>query len=144
MKEKSTLEFIGGIVGNVIAIVIVNSVPFWLHLTNGIIRESWVNILWAANLSMMVQVSGNFVLALYRPARLYSFIQAIMAAVGLLSVIVFYIVFPLDFSHFVGSWMNIFMKAALILGMFGTVIAIIVHLVRTVLGTAYTEAQAKS
>jgi hypothetical protein len=102
-----------------------------------VILESWVNILWAANLSMIAQIIGNFVLAIYRPARLYSFIQAIMTIAGLISVIVFFNVFPLDFSQMVGSWMNLFLKAVLILAMFGTVIGIIVYLVRAVIGTPY-------
>jgi hypothetical protein len=137
MKEKNTMEFVGAIIGAVIGLVIVNTVPLWSRFTHGVILESWVNILWAANLSMIAQIIGNFVLAIYRPARLYSFIQAIMTIAGLISVIVFFNVFPLDFSQMVGSWMNLFLKAVLILAMFGTVIGIIVYLVRAVIGTPY-------
>jgi hypothetical protein len=140
MKEKKTVEFVGSILGAVIGLVIVNTVPLWSHLTRGVILDTWVNILWAANLSMVAQIIGNFVLAIYRPARLYSFIQALMTVAGLVSVIVFFNVFPLDFSHFVGSWMNLLMKGALLLAMFGTAVGIIVYLVRTVLGTQYTQA----
>ena len=143
MKEKKTIEFIGAIIGAIIGLVLVNSVPLWRSLTHGVILESWVNILWAANLSMITQILGNIVLAIYRPARMYSFIQAIMTAAGLLSVIVFFNVFPLDFSLLVGNWMNLLVKAALILAMFGSLIGIIVYLVRTVIGTQYTQAVAK-
>lgn len=99
MKEKKTTEFVGAIIGAILGLVIVNSVPLWRYLTHGVVLESWVNILWAANLSMVAQIIGNFVLAIYRPARLYSFLQAILTAAGLISVIVFYNVFPLDFSQ---------------------------------------------
>ncbi len=99
MKEKKTIGFVGAIIGAIIGLVIVNTVPLWSHLTNGVILDSWVNILWAANLSMVVQIIGNFILAVYRPARLYSFLQAIFSAVGLLSLIVFFNVFPLDFRN---------------------------------------------
>jgi hypothetical protein len=143
MKEKKTIEFIGAIIGAIIGLVLVNSVPLWRSLTHGVILESWVNILWAANLSMITQILGNFVLAIYHPARIYSFIQAIMTAAGLLSVMVFFNVFPLDLSQIVGNWMNLLVKAALILAMFGTLIGIIVYLVRTVIGTQYTPAAAK-
>jgi hypothetical protein len=143
MKEKKTTEFVGAIIGAILGLVIVNSVPLWRHLTHGVVLESWVYILWAANLSMFVQIIGNFVLAIYRPARLYSFLQAIMAVAGLVSVIVFFNVFPLDFSQVAGSWLNILVKAALVLAMFGTSIGIIIYLVRVVLGTPYTPAVSK-
>jgi hypothetical protein len=120
--------------------VIVNTVPLWSHLTHGVILDSWVNILWAANLSMFAQIVGNGMLAVYRPARLYSLVQGIMAAAGLVSVIVFFNVFPLDFSQVIGSWMNVLAKAALILAMFGTSIGIIIYLVRAVIGTQFTPA----
>jgi hypothetical protein len=144
MKEKKTMDFVGAIFGAIIGLAIVNTVPLWLHLTNGVVLESWVNILWAANLSMAVQIAGNLMLAVYRPARLYAFIQAVFAATGLIGVIVFYTVFPLDFSVIVGNWLNLLTKAVLIIAMVGTSISIVVHLVRTVLGTQYTPAVQKA
>jgi hypothetical protein len=143
MKEKKTMEFVGAILGAIIGLAIMNTVPLWLHLTNGVILESWVNILWAVNLSMTVQIAGNLILAIYRPARLYAFIQAIFATTGLIGVIVFYTVFPLDFSVIVGNWLNLLVKVVLIIAMVGTSISIIVNLVRTVLGTQYTPAVQK-
>ena len=140
MKEKKTIEFVGNIIGAVIGLVIVNTVPLWSRFTHGVILDSWVNILWAANLSMVAQIIGNFVLAIFRPARFYSFIQAILAIAGLVSVVVFFNVFPLDFSQVIGSWVNLLAKAALVLAMFGTVVGIIVYLVRAVIGTQYTPA----
>jgi len=137
MKEKKTSVCIGAMIGAVIGMAIVNSVPLWRNLTNGIILESWTKILWAANLSMILQVIGNLVLAIYRPARLCSFIQLMMALAGLVSVCVFYQVFPLDFSRVVGNWVNITAKVLLVVGIVGSIIACIVYLVRTILGTGY-------
>ncbi len=143
MKEKKIIDFVGAIIGAIIGLVFVNTVPLWSRLTHGVILDSWVNILWAANLSMAVQIIGNLVLAIYRPARLYSFMQAIFAAVGLVSLIVFFNVFPLDFSQIVGSWLNLFLKFILVLAMIGTLIGMIVNLVRTIIGTQYTPATNK-
>ncbi len=143
MKEKKIIDFVGAIIGAIIGLVFVNTVPLWSHLTHGVILESWVNILWAANLSMAIQIIGNLVLAIYRPARLYSFMQAIFVAVGLVSLIVFFNVFPLDFSQIVGSWLNLFFKVILLLAMIGTLIGMIVNLVRTIIGTQYTTATNK-
>ena len=144
MKEKKTSVCIGAMIGAVIGMAIVNSVPLWRNLTNGIILESWTKILWAANLSMILQVIGNLVLTIYRPARLCSFIQLMMALVGLVSVCVFYQVFPLDFSRVVGNWVNLLTKGLLMVGIVGSIIAIIVHLVRTILGTQYKPVQNES
>lgn len=141
MKEKKTAGFVGSIIANIVGIVVVNTVPLWSHLTNGVVLGSWVHILWAANLSMIVQIIGNVVLAIYRPARMYSLIQAIHAVVGLVSVIVFYVVFPLDFSQVVGNWLNTLAKAVLIAAMAGTSIGFVVNLIRAASGTEYTAAQ---
>ena len=144
MKEKKTSECIGAMIGGIIGLIIVNSVPLWAYLTNGIILASWSRILWAANLSMVLQIIGNFVLAVYRPARFYSFIQLILALAGLLSVIVFFQVFPLDFSQVVGNWVNFMAIALLVLGIVGSFIACIVYLVRIILGTQYKQSLGES
>jgi hypothetical protein len=144
MKERKTVDFVGAIIGAIIGLIIVNSVPLWSHLTHGVILDSWVNILWAANLSMIFQIIGNIILAIYRPARLYSFIQAVLTAAGLVSVIVFYQVFPLDFSQLVGNWLNLLVKGALILAMFGTALGMIIYLVRAIVGTKYTQTTEKN
>ena len=143
MKEKKTGEFIGGIVANILGIALVNSVLFWRQWTHGVVLESWIDILWAANLSLIVQVAGNLLLTFYRPPRFYALIQAVFAAVGLVSVIVFYIVFPLDFSRIVSIWLNTLLKTILIIAMVGTSIGFIVHLVRLVLGRPYVSTDSR-
>ncbi len=120
-------------------LVFVNTVLLWRHATNGVILSSWVEILWAADLALVVQVIGNVLLAVYRPARLYSFIQAIFAAVSLVSVIVFYVVFPLDFALIAGDWLNTVARIVLIVAMAGTAISLVVNLVRAVAGTQYAQ-----
>ncbi len=140
MKEKRTSELVGSVVGNLIAIAIVNTVLLWRQYTNGVVLESWVDILWAANLSLIVQIVGNILLALYRPARFYSLMQAIYAGLGFVSVLVFYLVFPLDFSHVAGAWLNTLCRALLIVGMAGTTIGFVVQLARAASGTPYAQA----
>ncbi len=139
MKEKRTGELVAGIIGNILAIVIINTALLWRQWTHGVVLESWVDILWAANLSLLVQIAGNLILVFYRPPRAYWLFQALFAAVGLVSLIVFYIVFPLDFSQLVGIWLNTLLKIIMIIGMIGTLIGFVVHLVRLVLGKPYAE-----
>jgi hypothetical protein len=142
MKQKKTADFAGSAIASIIGMVLVNTVLLWRHVTNGVVLETWVDILWAANLSFLVQLVGSIILAIHRPARLHSFIMAVQAAFGLISVIVFYLVFPLDFSRLVvGEWLNTVVKAALIVAMAGTSIAVIVEAVRAIAGTPYGPVQ---
>jgi hypothetical protein len=69
-----------------------------------------------------------------RPGCIHSFIQTILAAAGLASMRVFYIVFPLDFSQVVGNWLNTVVRAVMIVAMAGTSIGLIVNLVRAASG----------
>ncbi len=142
MKEKRTGELVGSVIWNIIAIVFVNSVLLWRQYTHGVVLESWAEILWAANLSFAVQAAVSLALSFYRPAWLYSFLQLIATAAGLVSVIVFFVVFPLDFSVVVGSWLNTLVKILLIVGIGGTSIGLIVWLVRLLTGRGYEASRA--
>jgi hypothetical protein len=138
MKEKWTAEFVFSVIAGIIGLIIVNSVMYWRQFTYGVILDSWTDILWAANLSMSVQIAGNSLLAIYRPARIYSFIKMIEAAAGLISISVFFSVFPLDFSLVVGGWMNLLIKGVLVLGIVGSFLAIAINGIRAIAGTEYS------
>lgn len=130
MKEKKTGEFVGNVIGNVIALIIVNSVPAWRHLTAGVVLESWSQILWAANLSLAVQIVGNALLAAWHPRRVVFLVQALCSAAALVSVVVFYHVFPLDFAAVGVGWVNTLFRVFLVIGIVGTSIAVVVQGVR--------------
>jgi hypothetical protein len=134
MKEKRTGDFVGAVIINTIVCVILNTLLLWRQWTQGVILESWIDILWAANISLGVQIVGNLLLAFYRPPRLQALMRALFAAAGLLSAIVFFIVFPLDFSHVVGSWLNTLLKVLLTIGIGVSLIAFVVELVRFIAG----------
>jgi hypothetical protein len=61
--------------------------------------------------------------------------------VGLVSVIVFFIVLPLDFSQIGVGWLNTLLKAILIAGMAGTSIGVVVHVSRAASGAQYAPAK---
>jgi hypothetical protein len=130
MKERRTGEYVGSIVGNIVALVLVNMVLIWRPWTAGVILESWVDILWAADLSIVLQIVGSFLLVFYRPRWFDSLLRLLFSAAGLLSLIVFYLVFPIDLSGLVGDWLNLTLRTVLIVGMGVTLIVGIVQLVR--------------
>jgi hypothetical protein len=143
MKEKKTGEFVASVVMSVIWLVFANTVPVWRHLTQGVILASWTDILWAVNAAGGVTILGNLLLAYYRPARLRFFFETIFAAVSLMSAVVFYVVFPFDFSRLVGEWLNTLLRALIIVGIGGSAIAIIVYFVRFVAGDRPAASQAQ-
>ena len=68
--------------------------------------------------------------------------MASVTAAGLVSVILFYIVFPLDFSLLVGPWLITLLRVVMIVGMGGAAIGAIVWLVRFIAGRGYSPARA--
>ena len=130
MKEKKTGEYVAAVIVTIAVCVVLNTLLLWRQWTQGVILESWIDILWAANISLGIQIAGNLVLAFYRPPVFRAFMQAAFTAASLLSAIVFFIVFPMDFSHLVGDWLNTLLKGLLIVGIGVSAIALVVELVR--------------
>jgi len=134
MKEKKTGDFVAAVIVNILVCIVLNTLLLWRQWTQGVILESWVDILWAANISFAVQIGGNLILAFSHPPRLQTLMRALFAAAGLLSAIVFFIVFPMDFSRLVGRWLNTLLKVLLMIGIGASLITFVVEFVRFVMG----------
>ena len=120
----------GAIIGALIALVAINIYPLWQPLTRGVVTDAWPAILWAADLSLVAQIGGSLVLLFWRPRWLRNLFEVVFSATGLLSVAVFFAVFPLDFSLVVGEWLNTMLRVILIIGIAGAGIGLVVNLVR--------------
>ena len=59
MKEKKTGELTAATVANVIGLILFNTVPLWRQYTRGVVLQDFVQVLWAANLSFLVQLRGT-------------------------------------------------------------------------------------
>lgn len=141
MKEKKTAELTAATIANAVFAIALNMVPLWRQYTRGVVLEDFVQILWAANISVLVQIAGNLSLIFYRPPRFAALVQLLGTAAGMLSIIVFYVVFPLDFAQIGLAWINAAMKIVLIVGMAGSAIGLIVQTVQLAAGwrtLAYT------
>lgn len=137
MKEKHTMEFVGSIFGAIIGLIMMNTYLIWQRYTHGVVLDSWFNILWAANLSMVVSIIGNLLLAVYRPASMYSFVQLITSLTSVLSAFVFFTVFPVDFAQIGMGWLNNVLRILTIVGMVGGAISAVVYLVWLLTGRQY-------
>jgi hypothetical protein len=143
VKEKKTGELTASSIANLVGIVLFNTVPIWRQYTQGVVLEDFIRILWAANISFLVQLTGNVSLMFYRPPRFAAFVQILATSAGLLSLIVFYGVFPLDFSQVGLAWINSAFKVVLIAGIGGTALALIIQTVQLAVGWRRFEYQVK-
>ena len=130
MREKRTGELTAAAVGNAICGVLFNTFPLWRQYTQGVVLDDFIRVLWAVNLSVLVQVAGNLSTIFYRPPRFAAAAQILGTAASFLSIIVFYVVFPLDFSAVGAGWINTLLRVVMIAGMAGSAIGLLVQLVR--------------
>jgi hypothetical protein len=134
MKEKKTGELTASAVGNAILLVLFNTFPLWRQYTQGVLLDDFARVLWAVNLSLLVQIAGNLSMIFYRPPRFAAMAQILGTAAGLMSIIVFFVVFPLDFSVVGAAWANTLLKVALMAGMAGAAIGLIVQAIQLAAG----------
>lgn len=130
MRVKRTGEYVGRALALVVVLVLVNLVPLFRPASRGVVLETWADVLWAINLSLVLQIVGNGALVIYRRVWLEGLLRAMFAGSGLLALIVFYIVLPLDFSRVGGRWLDIAVRAVLVAGMVGAFVDGIVQLLR--------------
>jgi hypothetical protein len=143
MKKQKTSHFIVLIIIEIIEAIFMNTVPLWLQYTKGVILPTWIYILWAVNLSLIVRTAGNLVLAVRRPARLYLIIQSINMTIGLMSMIVFLTVFPINFSAIGAAGLNTLIVVFTVIGLALGTLGVIVNLVKAIRGVEYDDAGGK-
>ncbi len=139
MKRQKTSIFVFSIASSLATLAFINTVPLWSRFTNGVILDSWANVLWAANLSLVAQIAGNIVLLIRRPARLYAILQAAMTAVSLVSILVFLIVFPIDFNPVGSGWLNVALKIVMVVGLALGALSLVMFVVRAAVGASYED-----
>jgi len=134
MREKRTGELTGSAVGNAVCAVLFNTFPLWRQFTQGVVLDDFIRVLWAVNLSVLVQMAGSLSMIFYRPPRFAAVAQILGTAAALVSMIVFYVVFPLDFSVVGAAWANSVLRVALIAGMVGAGIGLLVQMGQLAVG----------
>lgn len=121
--------FIGGIIGNGVALFLVNMIPSWnLPFITGAYSE----VVTLINISIIVQISGYFMLLFYHRSTLFHSANMVFGIFSIIALLRFIDVFPLDFSGLVGPWLNDVARIVLIIGVIGSVVSIVVHLIRMV------------
>jgi len=122
-------DYIFAVIFNIAFLVVVNKVPDWNIL---FITDSFTDILWAVNTSLAVSLAGNLILIFFHPRFLHHLLNAVFAVFGILAASVMLSVFPFDFSQVTGEWLNIVVRIALIVGIVGSAISVVVNIVKAI------------
>jgi hypothetical protein len=128
IKREQKSEYFVAIIFNIIFLYIVNNLLNWQVY---FITNSFNEVLWIINLSIIISIIGNIVLLLYSPERFRHVMKIILNIVSFIAVYFVYIVFPFNFYNSFYDWG---FSILLILAMIGIIIAIIVEIYLLVTG----------
>jgi hypothetical protein len=120
-------DYIFAVIFNIAFLVVVNKVPGW---NIAFITDPFPDILWALNTSLGVSIAGNLILIFFHPRFLHHLLNAVFAGFAILAASVMLSVFPFEFSDLVGEWLNTLVRVVLIIGIVGSAIAVVAHLIK--------------
>ena len=128
IKREQKSEYFVAIIFNLIFFYIVNNLLNWQVY---FITNSFNEVLWIINLSIIITIIGNILLLLYSPERFRHLMKIILNIVAFIAVYFVYIVFPFNFYNSFYDWG---FSILMILAMIGIIIAIIVEIYLLVTG----------
>jgi hypothetical protein len=124
-QPNSLANYIAGAVFNGVFIFLVNKIPDW---NLAFISDGYSQVLWALNLSLIAQTAGNLVLIFYHPLLVHHIGNLLFSVLGFIAIVVLYTVFPFNLADS-QNWLRILLRVVMIVGMVGTAIAFVVHIV---------------
>ena len=123
-------NYIPSVICNIVLIIVVNKIPDWNIV---FITESYPDILRAVNMTLIVHLVGNFILIFIHPLFTHHLANAVFSVFSLIAAWVIFSVFPFGFSEIVGSWLNTVIRVCLIIGIVGSAVSVVVHLVKALI-----------
>lgn len=122
-------NYIPSVIFNIILLIVLNKIPDWNIV---FITSSYPDILRAVNMTLIVHIVGNVILIFIHPLFTHHLANAVFSVFSLIAAWVIFSVFPFDFSEIVGAWLNTLIRVCLIIGIVGSAISIVVHVVKAV------------
>jgi hypothetical protein len=119
--------YIGAVIFNAIFLYVLNRLPDW---NVPLLTEAFRDVLWAINLSLIVQIVGNFALIFHHPLILHHQAHIAFHTVSVVAIYTLYRAFPFDFSPIPIAWFGIFFRVVLIFALISTIVSGVVHLVK--------------
>jgi len=119
--------YIFSVVVNAVLLWVMNQLPVWKPF---FLLDSYELVLWAINMSLIVQIVLNLVLVFFHPRFFHYLAQTVFNLVSIVSVAWIVYVFPVDFSSRLGDWFNVLFRVVLIIAIVGSAIGAITNFVR--------------
>jgi hypothetical protein len=119
--------YVASAVLNAVMLWVMNQLPVWKPF---FLLDSYSEVLWAINMSLIVQIILNLVLIFFHPLFFHHLIQTVFSLVSIIALLWIVQVFPLDFSSRLGDWFNVLFRVVLIVALVGTLIGGITHFVK--------------
>jgi len=123
--------FLVAIVVNLVGLAFLHLHAWWRPWLGGVVTERFAELLWVANLTALVQVTGNFVLLRWWTRLPRAVVNLAFSSVGILGVLVTWSVFPFDLTRF-GAGAALGARVVLSLGLVGAFIGGAAQVVRVV------------
>jgi len=122
-------NYIPSVICNIILLIVVNKIPDWNIV---FITKSYPEILRAVNMTLIVHIAGNLILIFIHPLFTHHLANVVFSVFSLIAAWVIFSVYPFDFSQIVGTWLNTVIRICLVIGIAGSAISIVVHVVKAV------------
>lgn len=126
-RAARKVGYLVAVMVNGIMLTLVNAVPGWQVLP--FLTEDFASLLWLVNLSIIASAMVNVAYLAYDAAWFKSIGQVGVSAIGLAAATRMWQAFPFDFSPNASPWEPL-TRLALALAIFGSLVAIVVELVR--------------
>lgn len=129
--SKKRGDYIGSIIGNVIAIIIVNNILKW---NLPFIKETFAECIFVLNLSITANIFGNALLIAFDTRFMRNLVNLILSIFGLIATYTVYRIYPFDFEKFLGFYfLDVILKIILLISVIVTGIKIIVYGVKSII-----------
>ena len=127
-KPGKKSDYVGEVISGLIGLFIVNMIPRW-HLP--FITGDWMAVLWVMNLSLGAEIIGNAVLFAYDGDWFRELVKGGMDVLGLISLYVFYTIYPLNFAAFTGlAWIDPVIQICMMISMVVMVVSLVFRAIR--------------
>ena len=130
IEKDGRFGFLAAAIVNALLLLAVNAHETWRPWTNGVVTDAFLEVLWAVNLALWVQVLGNALLFFTHPLWFRRMAEFGFALVTVVSSAVLYQVFPFDFAAIQQAWLDVVARIFLIVGIAGGALGMVVAMVR--------------
>lgn len=131
-KKKHRAGFLVSIIFNIILYYIANNLLNW---NISFIAPTFANVLWIVNYFLLAAIIINLIFIFYHPNWFRNLLHVIIDVLFILTAYTFFTVFP----FIVGEGLAIALKILIALVIVGSVISMIIHVVRFILLLIYRD-----